>query len=156
MPYKSPNSNGFEVKGNVTPSPVHERMFRFSASHPTRWERPGCPQCAHSFSLLGARQAEKVGVEKGGAQRRLVQKTSSTFCSLAHQVTSLTGQGTGSVPEEQVAVSPTKVTCWRPSAGSSKVPQGSPDILDHSPRAIMNSWPGMVSLPPSRQSYKKF
>ena len=77
-------------------------MFRFCASHPTRWERPGCPQCAHSFSLLGARQAEKVGVEKGGAQRRLVQKTSSTFCSLAHQVTSLTGQGTGSVPEEQV------------------------------------------------------
>ncbi|KAB0399279.1 hypothetical protein E2I00_013137, partial [Balaenoptera physalus] len=74
-------------------------------------ERPGSPQTTHhSLSLLGAGQVEKLGVGRGEAQWRPVQKASGTCSSLDHQVTSLARQGTGGILKEQAAVSPMKGT----------------------------------------------
>ncbi|KAJ8782399.1 hypothetical protein J1605_010107 [Eschrichtius robustus] len=109
-------------------------LTMFLIHYAQRSERPESPQSTHhSLSLLDARQAEKLGVGRGEAQQRPVQMASGTCSSLVHQVTSLAGQGTGGILKEQAAGSPMKGTSWRPSAGSTKVPQGSPPISGHSP-----------------------
>lgn len=110
-PCTTPYSNGFKVKGDVVPSPYGGVFCLHVPLIPLGRRGPG-PHRVHPPQPLtvGCWAGREAGRREERPSGGRCKKASGTCSSLDHQVASLAGQGTGGIPKEQAAVSPTKGT----------------------------------------------
>ena len=129
-----PTAMGLRSKA-LSPPPPHGGMFCLYVPFIPLGRRGlgthSVPTASHCWVLDRQRScAQRKGAPSRGCCKGPLAPAG---CSLVHQVTSLEGQSTGGILKEQSAVSPTKGTYWRPWARNTKVLQGTPPVLGHSP-----------------------